>query len=185
MFTTKAFIVPHLRLLMAGTGAGGFLGKWFIQVNDRMIVRDVDHLDYHAPRVLAELWQSYKEEFSWPDNATTTVYHFGFSEEDDLIHSYVYRSENDFQSERLPQTGIGVKPECTVPASYELPADIKKMMIEQRAIQASRPKDEKVYIGGKILIHQLSRLGFETFALDEFEDYESTQRAIYENFDTR
>ena len=59
------------------------------------------------------------------------------------------------------------------------------MMIEQRAVQASRPKDEKVYIGGKILIHQLSRLGFEAFALVEFEDYESTQRAIYENFDTR
>jgi hypothetical protein len=85
----------------------------------------------------------------------------------------------------LPQTGIGVKPECTVPASYELPGDIKKMMIEQRAIQASRPKDEKVYIGGKILIHHLSRIGFEVFALDEFEDYESTERAIYENFDSR
>ena len=185
MFTTKAFIVPHLRLLMAGTGVGGFLGKWFIQVNDRMVVRDVDHLDYHAPRVLAELWQSHKDESYMPDDETTTVYHFGFSDEDDLIHSYVYRSESNFQSERLPQSGIAFKPECQVREGYTFPADIKMMMDEQRAIQASRPKDEKIFIGGKILVHHLSRSGFQAFVLDEFEDYESTQRAIYENFDSR
>lgn len=182
LFTTKAFIVPHLRLLMAGTGAGGFLGKWFIQVNDRMIVRDVDNLDYHAPRVLAELWQKQKDEFSLPNDATTTVYHFGFSEDDDLIHSYVYRSENSFQSEGLGQSGIGVKPECQVPEGYQLPADIKKMMLDQRAVQATRPKEQKVYIGGEIIIHHLARNGFQVYTLDKFEDHGQTQEAIFKNF---
>ena len=29
MFTTKTLIVPHLQMMMAGTGAGGFLDRWF------------------------------------------------------------------------------------------------------------------------------------------------------------
>jgi hypothetical protein len=167
---------------MAGTGAGGFLGKWFTQVNDRMIVRDVDNLDFHAPRVLAQIWQNHKNEISWPEDASTTVYHFGFSEEDGLIHSYVYRSKNSFQSERLGQSGIGVKPECQVPEGYQLPADIKTMMLDQRAIQAMQPKEQKVYIGGEIVIHHLSRDGFQVYTLDKFEDYEITQQAIFSNF---
>ena len=36
-FTTKAFfLLPHLRMIIAGTGAGGFLGRWFIRVNDNL-----------------------------------------------------------------------------------------------------------------------------------------------------
>ena len=182
MFTTKAFIVPHLQIIMAGTGVGGFLGKWFIQVNDRMVVRDVDHLDYHTPKTLDAIWRGHKEEFPIPDNLTTTVYHFGFSDEDGLIHSYAYRSASNFQSERFSQYGIGVKPECQVPEGYELPTDIKKMMDEQRATEASRPKDQRIYIGGKILIHHLTKFGFSVFRLDEFEDYAANEQAIYENF---
>ena len=185
LFTTKVFIVPHLQMLMAGTGSGGFLGKWFIHVNDRMIVSDVEIVDYPAPRILAELWKSHKIEFSIPDNATTTVYHFGFSEEDGLIHSYAYRSENDFQSERLPQSGLAVKPECQIPDGYQLPDDIKKMMLEQRTIQATQPKGNKVYIGGEILVHHLSGSGFQVYVLDRFEDFKTTQQAIYKNFSKR
>lgn len=185
MFTTKAFIVPHLQMMMCGTGVGGFLGKWFIQVNDRMVVRDVDHLDYHTPQILAETWHNHKKEFSIPDSFMTTVYHFGFSDEDGLIHSYAYRSANNFQSERFSQYGVGVKPECRVPKGYELPTDIKKMMDEQRAVQASFPKEERIYIGGKILIHHLTKFGFSVFTLDEFEDYKSTEIAVYGNFGSR
>ncbi len=101
-FTTKAFPVPHLKMLIAGTGAGGFLDRWLVQINDRMLVRDIDHLDLHTPRNLAEIWSRYKEEFpSFPDGCTTTVYHFGFSQATEVIHAYAYRSERGFTSERL------------------------------------------------------------------------------------
>src|SRR6266403_4262483 len=79
-FTTKAFIVPHLKIIMAGVGTHGFLGRWFVRMNDMMVVRGIDHLDYHAPRSLTSLWQGCKQELSIPDTITTTVYHFGFSE---------------------------------------------------------------------------------------------------------
>jgi hypothetical protein len=182
MFTTKTLIVPHLRMIACATGAGGFLGKWFVQINDRMVVRGIDHLDYHTPDSLAALWREHKEECSIPDDGTVTVYHFGFSEEESLIHSYAYRSTNNFRSEPFLQYGLGVKPECQVPERYELPKDIRKMMDEQRAIQSSRPVQERVYIGGEIQIYHLTTSGFSVYTIDRFNDYNSDEQAIYENF---
>jgi hypothetical protein len=181
MFTTKAFVVPHLNMIMCGTGMGGFLGRWFITVNDRMIVKDIDNLDYHAPRSLSLLWRSYVDEFAVPDNLTTTVYHFGFSVETGAIHSYAYRSANNFVSERLPY-GLGVKPECQSPEDYELPAGLKDLMEQQRVTQQSRAKEERIYIGGKIIVHHLTQLGCQVYVLDQFADYATHERAIYENF---
>lgn len=181
MFTTKAFIVPHLRMIMCGTGAGGFLGRWFIQVNDMMIIRGIDHLDYHTPKNLMAFWQGHKKEFPEALNLTITVYHFGFSELDGLIHSYAYRSTNDFRSEPI-EYGIGVKPTCKIPEDLQLPRDIKRMMDDQRLTQASLPKNERLYIGGEIVIHHLTRTGYYVFTLGQFEDFEVTERAIYQNF---
>jgi hypothetical protein len=181
MFTSKSFIVPHLRMIIAGTGSGGFCGKWFIQVNDRMILRGIDNLDFHTPRNLSDLWVSHKHELSIPNDLTTTIYHFGFSEEDRLIHAYAYRSLFDFKSERL-EYGIGVKPECGVPTNYNLPEDIKKMMRAQRHIQSQAPPEQRVYIGGEIQIHHLTKNGFNVYTLDKFEDFDADERAIYENY---
>jgi hypothetical protein len=115
MFTTKVLIVPHLRMMMAGTGAGGFLDRWFVRVNSGKVVAGIDNLDYHTPKSLADLWREFKKEKgSLADEQTTTVYHFGFSEAKGCIRAYAYRSANGFVSEAIGY-GTGVKPECTVP----------------------------------------------------------------------
>lgn len=182
MFTTTAFVIPHLRMIVAGMGVAGFLGRWFVQINDRMVVRGIDHVDYHTPRTLAAVWREHRQEFSIPAGAPITVYHFGFSEETGLIHSFVYKSSNNFRSDQLRQHGLGAQPECTVPKEYELPTDIKTMMLEQRTIQAARPKGERICIGGEIQIHHLTERGFRIFTIDKFEDYDADELAIYENF---
>ena len=84
-----------------------------------MIVRGIDNLDYHTPKILASLWQDYKKEYSISDKFTT-VYHFGFSEEDGLIHAYAYRSGSNFVSESLGY-GFGVTPEYPLSEKYEFP----------------------------------------------------------------
>lgn len=180
MFTTKSFIVPHLRMIIAGTGAGGFAGRWFVQVNDRMIVRGIDNLDFHTPDNLAARWREYKLEFPDFDNLTT-IYHFGFSEKSGIIRTYVYRSENNFRSESLGY-GCGVKPECKVSANYQLPQDILPMMLEQRKTQAAQPKEERIYIGGEIQITHLTEHGFNCYTLSKFDDYDSNEQSIYNNF---
>ena len=56
MFSTKAMYVPHLRMIIAGTGVGMFSGDWAMSVNNRMIVRDILNLDYHTPDQLRTCW---------------------------------------------------------------------------------------------------------------------------------
>lgn len=179
-FISKTFIVPHLNLIMSGVGSGAFLGRWFVYMNDSMIVRGIDNLDYHTPRALRMLWQRHREQFTIPDEITTTVYHFGFSEVTRLIHSYAYRSTADFTSERLESFGLRYKPECQPPTPYNLPQDFVTMMNEQRAVQAGKPKDERLYIGGEIEVHYLSTNGFSVFTLHRFPDYEQDETTIFD-----
>src|SRR5205807_7567982 len=100
-FTTKAFVVPHLNLIMACTGLMGFLGRWFVRVNDMVIAKGIDNLDYHAPRILSDLWQGCKQELSIPEDLTASIYHFGISENTGLVHSYRYKSVENFRSDRI------------------------------------------------------------------------------------
>jgi hypothetical protein len=118
---------------------------------------------------------------AYPDEIMTTVYHFGFSEQTGKIHSFAYRSTNNFQSEQIPYC-VAVKPECSVPENPCLPQDIRKMMDDQRSIQASRPENQRIHIGGEIEIYHLAKSGFAIYTLDRFEDYSRDEKAIYENF---
>lgn len=181
-FTTKAFIVPHLKMIIAGTGVTGLMSKWFVQVAHGMVVRGIEHLDYHTPDSLNRAWTQLGEELPIPDNFTTTIYHIGFSEEDGQMKSYAYRSKSDFDSEELTY-GLRYKPECTVPENYRLPFDIPTMMQEQREIQALKPIENRVYIGGEILITHLTKDGFHSYNLCKFDDYDADEEAIYLNYE--
>ncbi|SRR5712691_2369605 len=181
LYTTKAILVPHLHLLVCTTGVSGILTRWFLQINDGMLVRDVDHLNVHTPHTLDVLWRAYKEELAIPDDVTGTVYYFGFSVTERVIHAYAYRSVHQFRSETIPY-GVGTRPVLPVAGTYDVPKDIKKMMDAQRAFQATRPREERVSIGGEIQIHHLTAKGCNVYTLDRFDDYEADERAIYENF---
>jgi len=185
MYTSKAFALPHLRMIICGTGLGGFLGRWFIKINDLIVTNGIKNLDYHAPNSLRAIWDEYLGTMSDPFTGTTTVYHFGFLENTNTIKSYVYRSENNFESEERDQYGLGVKPECTVPTSYEFPKDIPGLMFEQREIQNKKPASERIYIGGEILIYQLMQEGIAIFSMGKFDDYEETQEAIIKNYEKK
>ncbi|NTW87815.1 MAG: hypothetical protein HGB26_01535 [Desulfobulbaceae bacterium] len=183
-YTSKAVLVPHLRLVIAGTGVGGFSSRWFAAVNDNMIVRGLDHLDYHAPENLRRLFANFQEEIGFPDTLTTTIYHIGISEVTGNIHSYAYRSEKGFASDRLGY-GMRVKPECVVPENYELPFDIVQMMESQRAIQAQKTSDTRLYIGGEIQVIQIERSSFHCYRLHRFDDFTATEDIIYSNYTRR
>ncbi|HMG87052.1 MAG TPA: hypothetical protein VK574_15070 [Terracidiphilus sp.] len=177
-FTSKVLILPHLNMLLAGTGRAGFLDRWIVAINGSPM-RDVDAVDREATNYLAAAWSLYQQQITEPSNlSTVTIYHFGFSETAGVIHAYAYRSENGFQSERL-EYRTGVKPKCTVPENYRFPDDIKGMMEEQRTIQALLPKNEQVFIGGEIQIHHLNQHGFNVYKLAEFDDYKEQKQAVY------
>ena len=181
MFTSKAIYISHLRIIIAGTGCGGFSGEWVMHINNHMVVKGIQNLDYHTPKTLRELWEKYVNEYSLPSERTTTVYQFGFTEKTGKVISFAYRSTNDFCSERLPY-GVGVKPECNVPEGnlFEL---IPIMMKEQRDIQDGQPKNERLYIGGEIHALYLSEDGCNSLKLGEFPDFRDQEKEIFRRFD--
>jgi hypothetical protein len=86
-FQSKVFPFPHLNMLMAGTGVGQLMVRWFATVQSDMLVRDVETLDLHAPEALRAIWSSMIGEYeglarSVEEGATSTIYHFGFGEDD-------------------------------------------------------------------------------------------------------
>lgn len=180
-FTTKTFIIPHLRMLICGVGILGVLGKWFTQINDYMLVRGIENLNFHATSTLNRIWYEYSQEVSIPNSLTTTIYHFGFSEESGLMQSFAYRSENNFESESLPY-GLAVKPFCNVHDNWQLPNDLLKLMKGQRDIQSNRPLSEKVFIGGEIMVHHLQKDGYNVFPFAKFDDYDSIEHEMYKIF---
>lgn len=180
MFSTKATYIPHLRTIVAGTGAGGFANIWATQASTRMIAKGIRNLDFHTPDGLRKLWRSYSAEYSVPADHTTTVYQFGLSEVTDKVVSFVYRSTNNFVSEELAY-GTGVKPECSVVPGGNLIELIPSMMEEQRQIQGRSEDQKKIHIGGEIYALHLTRHSCSSFKMGEFSDFKSHANQIFWN----
>jgi hypothetical protein len=146
-----------------------------------MLVRGINNLNDHTPSSLYAIWRKYEQESVIKGDLTTTVYHFGFSEATGLMRAFAYRSTAKFKSEELPYS-IGTKPVCSVPQDCRLPEDIPAMMREQRSIQARNPKSERLYIGGEIQIHHLSKDGCCIYTLHRFDDYDDDEKVMFSNF---
>lgn len=176
-FTTKAFYIPHLRLLIAGTGMGGFLDKWLVALN-KVPLRDIEDLNDMAPVALCDLCRLYQEGTVGHHLSTSSIYQFGYSEKTRLLHAYSYHSGDDFQSKPITSPTF-MKPRCEELQSYELPTDLKILMESQRRLQTWEPQERRVYIGGEIIVYRLSYEGCRIHTLDRFDDYEDTAKQIF------
>jgi hypothetical protein len=146
-----------------------------------LIVSDVDNLNDHTPHNLAVAWSEWAKEFSVDVTAhTATVYHFGFSERTNMIHSYAYKSINDFKRILIPY-GTHTKPECPVPEEAKFPRDLKLLMDRQRSMQAGLPIEQRVHVGGEIQVIHLTKVGFNVSTLAKFDDFKETEQEIYQN----
>jgi hypothetical protein len=56
------------------------------------------------------------------------------------------------------------------------------MMDEQRRLQRQKPANERIHIGGEIIVHHLVKEGCSTFSIGSFEDFEDDVKAIYSRF---
>src|ERR1700730_12333600 len=133
-FATKAFPLPHLRMVIAGTGLAGFLDHWLVAVNASP-VRGIDALNEHAQAGLLNVLRTFNKQFPTM-NETTSVYHFGFSEDTGVIHSFAYKSEELFEPRQIAY-GLYVKPdvpEDLIPKDTLHPGDITRIIAAQRAI---------------------------------------------------
>ena len=163
-FTTKALYLPHLRLIVAGTGHGGFHDRWAHLVNFSAVARDVVDLNIGTPGGLRKLWARVDDDLKV---RTTTIYHFGVTTADQVV-AYAYRSANDFRSEPL-EPGTGIKPKASMPEG-DLLEGIRAIMDEQRRLQEAAPAATRLYIGGEAIATYLTPAECRHWTLFRFSD---------------
>lgn len=169
-FASKAISIPHMRMIIAGTGSALLFSRWIGLVNNQGFALNVDTVDAHAPQELQALWSELNRYVPTLQDQTATIYHFGISDDSGKIHGFAYRSVSDFKSERLDY-GLGVKPELMDKAGIDLdsfPACAPDIMRAQ-----SRQEDEKalnrVYIGGSVQVTHLAKHGFSIYSLGDLD----------------
>lgn len=171
-FVDKCWPLVSMNMLVAATGSWNLATRWVDRLRTSVLARDITMLDQHAPTALRELWRELHAEFKGL-SGTATIYHFGIEEETGSAVRIVYRSENDFVSERHSEGGFGVKP----PPKEMLPPDSLEgwvdMACDIRAEQDALPAHERLYIGGDLVANSLTTAGFSSNRIHRFADYDA------------
>ncbi|POF89358.1 hypothetical protein [Pseudomonas putida] len=169
----KAIYVERMSLVSAGTGAADLFTRWITFVNEESRAADVDSLNDQATERLQSIWSEMQREVPAFADYTATVYLFGLSDDTGHIHSYVYRSENGFVSSRLPH-GLAMRPAVT-PDELEgvdyckFPESSKDIMRRQASLEYSKPKGQRVLIGGDANVIRLTQAGCQFLSLGSLE----------------
>jgi hypothetical protein len=175
-FVSKALVLPHLRMIVAATGQGGILGKWFNTLNDNFIIESISDLNYETTNYLKNLWSTVRIS----NDSTVTLYNFGFTH-DNKIQIKILRSENDFQIEIQDPPAIASKPYVDIPDNLSWPTDIAQFMEQQRTNDLSLPQNEQLGIGGKMNVIHLHLNGFSIWDGYTFNSYQETWKEILNN----
>jgi hypothetical protein len=167
-FQSKFFIVPHLSGVICGTGVGEFIANWAHEIQVSMLVKSISHLDEFAPERLRILFH----EMDLPHEVTSSVIHIGYDYEMGKFRGFAYQSINNFDSSEL-KYGFYIRPNVqNFQQTDDLFDDFKRIIAIQREEDIAKPIDQRIGIGGEVLI---LTMGPERFILDrsyKFEDYD-------------
>jgi hypothetical protein len=180
-FFNKTFLHPQFHMLMVVTGIFQLADKWNSVLNGGMVAKDIDMVDLHTPEKLRSLWKELQQSYTGSLPSTSTVYHFGFSKQDQQYVRYAYRSTNNFNSERSAEEGIGIKPQpeskTETPETIDAVVDLASKLIQE---QSKKPKPDRIYIGGEIFMTLLSDEGIVTKKVHIFDSYNAHWDAVNE-----
>ena len=178
-FTDKCWAFPSMNLIVATTGIKDLGARWVDTLYNRILARDIAMLNLHAPEAMRAIWGDLHAEFGDMGEATSTVYHFGIEEETGQSVRYIYRSAEDFETERHDEPGFGIKPDppdgATVPDGLDEWIDLAQRV---RANEDARPASERIYIGGELILTVLTNDATSIVTTHRFADYDDQWEAM-------
>jgi hypothetical protein len=174
-YMSKAFPLPHLEMLMCGTGVGDLSKDWYFRLQ-KFLAYDIVCLDQFVQSSLLELASKY----NLNADLTATIYHFGYSLTERCYVGYAYRSTNQFRSERLPY-GLATKPPIQDPKLGQFPDDFIELVKRQRFEDEQLPEAERIFIGGEIQTYILQNRSINIQTVYRFDDYQDTYQAMLSN----
>ena len=179
-YQTKFTVLPHLNLVIVGTGFASLINDWFHFVNGSMVVRDIDHLKVLAPGLLRDA----APRCQGGDITTTTLYHFGYSTLEKRYVGYAYRSAKKWEPDRL-QDALGLKPVIDVQptSNIQIPQFLIDIVCEQRRKDLLLPVSERVGIGGDIQVVVMENGIVTISTVHRFDSYESDYELMTKKID--
>jgi hypothetical protein len=106
------------------------------------------------------------------------VYHLGFSQARGAYVGYVYRSESDYVSEVM-EPSFRVKPQPV--GQFAAPTDLDGMVALGRQLREEQdglPADQRVYIGGELVVTMLVNRQIQVAKVHRFGDFDSQREAM-------
>ena len=178
-YATKFIALPHVDMVVSGTGNGQVINEWMALVRSKIVITDIEHLNEYAPNSLAKIMDKYVEN----EEITATIYHFGYSQARERFVGYAFRSINDWIPEELPSDSIGIKPNIkyNVGAEFQLPLSFIELISRQRELDLELPHEERVGIGGDIHFVHMNGNGINISKCHRFSSYEEDYEKMCEN----
>lgn len=178
-FTSKAFVLPHINLVIAGTGIAGISSAWFRYVNEVLSPLGIEGLNATTQQHLKGMFEA---EFArrWPgiNLHSTTVYHVGVSELDGSIKGYRYSLSEGFEPKPLPYRVLCKPSAGKFPDGLDDYSTLVELMCRQKALEESKPFGDRQHIGGGIQLIELSSTGAMSARIYQVDDFEEAALAI-------
>jgi len=175
-FQAKMFPVLHLNGVICGTGISQLIVQWYVTAATAMLARSIPHLDQFTPDGLRRLAAATLP----PLGSTSTIYHFGYDDDQARFRGFAYRSERNFESEELGY-GFGMKPPVEFAPSSNILEDFISLVSVQRESDLARPLQERLGIGGEVHVLLLQPGHIAMTRCHRFADFE----ALYDDMCTR
>ncbi|MBL6080779.1 hypothetical protein JMJ56_22440 [Belnapia sp. T18] len=165
-FISKVFPIHHARTLLAGTGSELALMRALSVVISGALCRHVVDVDRALTAVLPGVVQEL------PESITSTIYIFGWDEDQRQMRGHAYRSPNGFASELL-RYGLGIKPQVDVSTGSIEPFEpfFIDIVMRQREEDEQKPLAKRVGIGGEIILFQMTEDELTAKTIHRFADY--------------
>ncbi|MDR6584551.1 hypothetical protein HBH1_03366 [Herbaspirillum sp. BH-1] len=169
-FQRKFLSLPGSNLIVAGTGHAGFITGCFQYLQAHFQEATIDDLDGVVP----DIFRASVRGQGGLSGLTATIYHFGYSVEEQRYVGYAYRSEHDFRSDRL-RYGLGFKPVVPVTPTNDIhfPDFLIELVLEQQRQDNLLPITERVGIGGEIEFVVMSDRLINVETVHRFSSYEA------------
>jgi len=183
-YATKIFYLPHLQTIVCGTGSFDMVIDWYVLVQKNVVARNILYLNEIAPAQLRDM----SKRLGLPNELSSTIYHFGFLEEENRFVGYVYRSAKEYASEQLPYS-VGFKPPDGIQQEVVLkdvldkglPKGFVDLMKRQKEIDDAKPIQERLGIGGEVYFMVLNSSRAVMVTSHRFDDYMAVWNEMLEN----
>lgn len=177
-FTNKVFIAPHWNGAICGTGLLSVISEWALTSMSNILAKDIVDLDEYTPSHLKFIFENHTR--SAPINCSVTIYHFGYSQRDKRFIGFAYRSETNFQSERL-ENGIGWKPNPEISSNQlqvsNFPDDFIRISQIQKEKDTKKNPQNRVGIGGQLFSYIITmddeKFSARVNCIYEFSDFDA------------